>query len=117
MFSYKAKLEQMIAQGLTAYTGFPGKMDCGNHISRLKDDATQYVGETDAKVKLMFSALAQVSYEIATSRTWKTATKEGFNDFAEADLSKVLDAVKKVIETLPEASMSDRRRTYSFRCG
>ena len=106
MTSYKVKLEQMISQGVGAYTGFPAKKDCGTIIRNLEVDSGKHSQSTSGAVRTELAALSQLAKEVADSRSWTTPKATGFNDFSDTDLRAVLGAVDKVLDSLPKPASS-----------
>jgi hypothetical protein len=106
MISYKAKLEQMIAQGVGAYTGFPAKKDCGTLLRNLETDSSKHAEKTDEAVRAELTNLSQIVKAIANSRSWTTERGTGFNDFSDTDLRTVLAAMDRVVDALPKPASS-----------
>lgn len=101
--SYKASIDQMIAQGVSAYTGFPNNRNCGNHLRNIATDAERYVEEAEeVPLKDSLEALNQTTNSICDDRHWSTANSEGYNNFSETDIVNVQEALNLIIENLPE---------------
>lgn len=101
--SYKARLEQMIAQGISGYSGFPANNNCGALMRNVQIDAERYGQSTTDVLKVRLTELFSESKARADSKYWvsKDNTKNGFNDFNETDLTAVRSRMEAVLTALP----------------
>ena len=101
--TYKARFEEMIAQGISAYSGFPNNRRCGDLMRNLEQDATTYSSRVDAATVPHITTLIQALQRVISNRSWQTATNSGFNDFSETDIQTILSGVENLLGNLPSA--------------
>ncbi len=107
--SYRARIEERIAQGVSAYSGIREASNCGRMISNIADDAGTHVSNTQHSLAASLRQLVTVANQIANTRHWdhdRTRNDRGYNDFSETDIRTVLTAVNSVLEALPQGSQS-----------
>jgi uncharacterized protein len=105
--SYKARLEQMIAQGISGYSGFPSNTACGNLLTNVATDATRYASQTEGDVATALTNVKTQAEAVANTRLWRTASKTGFNDFSETEIVAIVEALSGLLEVVPEESSLD----------
>lgn len=102
--SYKSRLEGRIAQGTTGYTGFPENRNCGCQLNNIAIDAGNYVTSVQGDLKSELEALRKTAETTAQAKHWTSQNSEGYNDFNETDIRKVLIAITSVLQVLPAGS-------------
>jgi DNA helicase HerA-like ATPase len=106
--SYKVAFEQLVSQGIAAYTGYGPSLHCGSLLRNLQEDAGNYVDKTDAQLKQALTELIGAVQELAGKHYWKRERNglEGFRDFSETDIRGVIAALSRVENELPEVPAS-----------
>lgn len=114
---YLTTVRSLITQGPVGYVGFPNNRNFGGLLQNIATDAASYGGLTNGSLDASLTALNTVARAVANSRYWKTANKDGYNDFSETDLVKVADQLNLVIENLgdsPEAGLISEDAPVKF---
>ncbi len=109
--SYLAKLQGMVAEGVGAYSGFPRNVECGVFLRNLQRDADTYgtrLGEAPASesgegdcLYESLKSLSQCTKKVADAKYWCSRDRDGYHDFCETELNEVIDAVNRVLSSLP----------------
>ena len=112
--SYLAEFQRMMAEGVSAYTGFPSNKECGDSIRTLQTASEAYArrlgsASTDESSKRddlheSLSALSECARRVADAKHWasKDKDREGYNNFSEPELDDIVEAIKRVLSFLPE---------------
>jgi uncharacterized protein len=102
MRSYKTFLEARIAQGASGYQGFPENKNCGNQLVNLQTDAEHHSNRVKGALREALGNVAAIARDVSKRRYWKSANKEGFNDFSEAEVRQVVSAIAEALAHLPD---------------
>ena len=102
---FNTRLRQMrsiVGQGPVAYTDWRQAGNCGRILSAIAEEARAYAEEpSDLSDEL--EDLASTADEVAKASHWRSANTgtEGYNQFNEVDLERVVESLEAVISELP----------------
>lgn len=110
--SYLARLQGMVSEGVSAYSGFPRNTECGVFLRNLQRDSETYASQLgmapadestqgDALYEDLRS-LSECTKRVADAKYWTSKDREYYRDFSETDLNEVIEAVNRVLSSLPE---------------
>jgi DNA helicase HerA-like ATPase len=99
--SRKTQVRDLIHRGPSAYTEFPGNLNCGRLLRNIETEANEYANGSD-NISERLSELAETACEIANSKSFPLAGgREGFNGFNQPELERVAENLEAVVEELP----------------
>ncbi len=97
----KAKLETMLQEGYSAYTGMGPRMATGQLLKNIHTDIAAYTAQTAGALQQAIDTCAHQIEAVQVSRQWTSGTKQGWNDFAEQNLLTAVASLDGVIQALP----------------
>ena len=96
----KAKLETMLQEGYSAYTGMAARMNTGQLLKNIHTDISAYVAQTAGPLQHAVDTCAHQIENVEVQRQWTSGTKRGWNDFGEQDISAAVASLDSVIQAL-----------------
>jgi DNA helicase HerA-like ATPase len=98
---YRSLLDQLIASGASAYTGFGPAKSCGTMLRRLVSGAAQYVGQVNGAEDELGAVIAATE-QLAGSHEYTFGGGTGYEHFGEDELTAVREAIDTVLAVLPQ---------------
>ena len=103
---FNSRLRQMrsiVGQGPVAYTDWRQAGNCGRIIRAIAEEARAYA-EEPSDLSDQLEELSSTANEVAEASHWTSARTgtEGYNQFNEVDLERVVESLESVVNELPE---------------
>lgn len=102
--SYKAQLTSRISSGASGYQGFPEAKNCGGQLKNLATDGHTHATNTRGEFSSALATLAAAAEETAKGRHYPTRSGEGYNDFNETELRRIISLIDEALSKLPAES-------------
>jgi hypothetical protein len=97
----KTKIETMLLEGYSAYTGFPQSLNTGQLLRNMRSDIARYAAQTAGSLQTAVNACTSGIGAVENSRHYTTQVRDGWNSFSEQDLTTVVDSLNQLLQALP----------------
>jgi DNA helicase HerA-like ATPase len=101
VLTMRTKVEIMLQEGYSAYTGFPQRQGCGQLLRIMRGDIAAYASQTEGALQLAINTCAEEIAAVHDTRYWDYKGQDRWNDFSEQDLTAVVGSLNDLIGTLP----------------